>query len=407
MGIARSRRRGRRLKPSPALLAPAVIAAAVLATAAVSVAAGRPVAALSTTTVASVESKTTSPGTPKPASTAKNQGWQVIAKIGPFNKQVTGTLGEDSPKVAWSVWAGQGFTAVDRWNGTAWKQVAVPAALTPYVGSAVAFDSGTGANFWLFDSYRPTEAVRYTGTGWTLQKIPSWALRKQSGGGGYDVTAAAWGTDDLWVFSLGAGAYAAHYNGHAWAKIKLPETPVAVAADATDDIWALGSNEIMHRTPYSGVWHTVKFPAPPPVGLPAGTLSYQDLTADLPSDVWLVGQVTAPAGATAGALKNTWFVQHWNGKSWGFYSGPTNFAGSVAPDGSGGLWADGINANPSGFWLLYHLSGGHWTSVSLPSGVMPQSPLTLTGIRGSKSLWATAQSISAQGSKALILKYGP
>ena len=50
-------------------------------------------------------------------------------------------------------------------------------------------------------------------------------------------------------------------------------------------------------------------------------------------------------------------------------------------------------------------------SITLPapsaSGVWTQSPLTLTLIRGSKSLWGTAQSLSAQGGKALILKYGP
>jgi hypothetical protein len=402
MGTARSRRRGRRLKPSPALLAPAALAAAILATAALSVAVGRPVAALSTTTVASIQSKTTSRATSKPPTTAKTPGWRVIAKVGSFSEYVTGTLTADSPKVSWSVWTGQGFTAVDRWNGTAWKQVAVPTALIPYVRSAIAFDGYPDNNFWLFDSYRPTEAVRYTGSTWALQKIPSWALRKQSGGGGYDVTAAVLGPSDVWVFSLGAGAYAAHDNGHAWDKIKLPEAPVTVDADASNDIWALGANELMHWSASSDGWHAIKFPLLPPGELPAGTVNYQDLSVYNPDDLWLVGQVTA----TAGPLSNTWFVQHWNGKSWEFYDGPTNFVGSVAPDGSGGLWADGINANPSGFWLLYHLSGGHWTNVSLPSGVWPQSPLTLTGIRGSKSVWATAQSISAQGGKALILKYG-
>jgi hypothetical protein len=401
MGTARSRRRGRRLKPSPALLASAVLATAVLATVALSVAAGRPVAALSTATVASAESKAGS-ATPNPATNAKTPGWRVIAKIGPFNKQVTGTLSADSPKVAWSVWAGQGFTAVDYWNGTAWKQVAVPAALTPYVRSAVAFDGYPSDNFWLFDSYRPTEAVRYTGSKWTLQKIPSWVLRMQSGGGGYDVTASASGQFDVWVFSLGAGAYAAHYNGHAWDKMKLPETPLVVDAVASNEIWALGANEIMDWNPENGGWHTMPFPLPPPGALPAGSLSYTDLTVSYPGGVWLVGTVTASEVA-----KDAWFVQHWNGKTWGFYRGPTIEVGSVAPDGNGGLWIDGINVNPSGFWLIYHLSGGKWTSVPLPSGVVPQSPLALSWIRGTASLWATAQGFGAQGIKTLILKYGP
>jgi hypothetical protein len=378
------------------LVAPAIVATAVFGTAALSVTAGSPFEDLSKATTVSPGATTTADRV-----AAKTPGWRVIAKVGPYSKQVTGTLTAGTPKAAWSVWKGQGFTAVDRWNGTAWRQVAVPAKLTGAVRSAVAFDGNTPGNFWLFDSAHPAQALRYSGTRWATQQIPSWALRKQSGGGGYDVVTKVWGTysdSHVWVFSLNAGAFAAYYNGHAWHKERLPATPLAVDVDASNDAWALGAREIMHWT--SSGWHMV--PLPPPGGLPAGTIQYTQLTAASPVDVWLIGQVTA----TAGPAKNTWFTQHWNGKSWGFNVAPTNFAGSVAPDGHGGLWADSIDANPGGFWLLDHLSGGHWTDVKLPPGVWSQSPLTLTWIAGSRSLWATAQSISAQGTRALILKYG-
>jgi hypothetical protein len=328
----------------------------------------------------------------------------VFAKVGPFDKQVSGTLTAATPKAAWSVWTGQGFTAVDRWNGTAWRQVGVPAKLTGAVRSAVAFDGNTTGNFWLFDSSHPAQALRYSGTKWATQPIPSWALRKQSGGGGYNVVtkvSGTYGNSHVWVFSLNAGAYAAYYNGHAWHKETLPATPLAVDVDAANDIWALGAREIMHWTP-SG-WHTLPLPPLPPGGLPVGTIQFTQLTAASPADVWVIGQVTA----TAGPVKDVWFTEHWNGKRWGFNTGPHNFAGSVAPDGHGGLWAESIDANPGGFWFLDHLSGGTWTNVKLPPGVWSQSPLTLTWIPGSRSLWATAQSISARGTKALILKYGP
>jgi hypothetical protein len=393
------------MRIAKSLVAPVAVATAVIGTAALSVVAGSPFEAMSKATTTSAG---TSAGVQTSSRTvaAKIPGWRVIAKIGPFNKQVSGTLAANGPRVAWSVWKGQGFTAVERWNGKTWKQVAVPAKLTSYVRSAVAFDGSSIANFWLFNSAHPAEALRYSGTKWTLQKIPSWAVRKQASGGGYDVVTNVWGTypnSHLWVFSLNAGAYAAYYNGHAWHKETLPETPVSVSVDASNDIWALGTRNIMHWNPQNGGWRTVQFPSFPPGGLPIGTVGYPQLTAASPHDVWLIGQ----AIASAGPGEDAWFGDHGNGKGWGFFFGTNNSVGSVAPDGNGGLWADTINANPSGFWLLDHLSGSKWAQVSLPAGVLPQSPLTLTYITGSRSLWATAQSISPQGTKALILKYGP
>jgi hypothetical protein len=380
------------------LVAPAIVATAVFGTAALSVTAGSPFEELSKAT-------TVSPGATTAAdrAAAKTPGWRVVAKVGPYDGQVSGTLTAGTPKAAWSVWTGRGFAAVDRWNGTAWRQVAVPARLTGALRSAVAFDGNTTGNFWLFDSSHPAQALRYSGTRWAAQRIPSWALRKQSAGGGYNVAAKVSGSyagSHAWVFSLNAGAYAAYYDGHAWRKETLPATPLAVDIDASNDIWALGTREIMHRTP--GGWHTMPLPPLPPLPFPAVTIKYTQLTAARPDDVWVTGQVTA----SAGPAKDAWFTQHWNGKSWGFNVAPHNIAGSVAPDGHGGLWADSIDANPGGFWFLDHLSGGHWTGVRLPAGVWPQSPLTLTWVTGSRSLWATAQGIGTRGTKALILKYG-
>ena len=125
----------------------------------------------------------------------------------------------------------------------------MPAKLTGAVRSAVAFDGNTTGNFWLFDSSHPATALRYSGTRWATRQIPSWAVRKQSGGGGYDVGASVFGSysvPNVWVFSLNAGAYAAYYNGYAWHKVSLPETPLAVDVDASNDAWALGARAIMH-----------------------------------------------------------------------------------------------------------------------------------------------------------------
>jgi hypothetical protein len=385
-------------------IAPAVVSAAVVGTAALSVAAASPVPAARATVLSA---KTAAPG----ITLAAKPGWLVVAKVGPANSLANagafGTFSARGAKTAWSVWRSQGYSIVDRWTGTKWAQVTVPAKLAPYLRETAAYD-GQAGYLWLFSTYKPGQALLYSGGKWTTEKIPSWVLRKPKGDGAYNVTAAVFGRTNVWVFSLGSassttGNYAARFNGHAWAKVKLPATPVAVAADAASDMWALGPASVMHWTPGHG-WQTVKSPLLPPGALPTGTIAFTDVTATSATDVSLIGQVTASAGPD----KDTWFVEHWNGKSWGFNEGTTNFVGSVAPDGHGGLWADGVNDNPGGFWTLYHLSSGKWTSSKLPSVVWTQSPLTLTQIPGTRSLWAADVELPGQtGGKGLILRYNP
>jgi hypothetical protein len=77
------------------------------------------------------------------------------------------------------------------------------------------------------------------------------------------------------------------------------------------------------------------------------------------------------------------------------------------PDGSGGLWATGLDINPGGFSNLYHLANGHWTTVSPPEGVFSQAQENLTWIPGTRSLWGTAAGFTSKGNYGVLIKYGP
>jgi hypothetical protein len=79
-----------------------------------------------------------------------------------------------------------------------------------------------------------------------LQAIPSWVLRRA--GGTVTATAAVFGPGNVWVFSVGAGSYAAHYNGRTWAKVPLPEVPAEVSVAGSAGVWALGAEYAMHWT---------------------------------------------------------------------------------------------------------------------------------------------------------------
>ena len=117
----------------------------------------------------------------------------MVATVGPSNQAVTGTVSAGSAAGAWSVWTGTAFTAVERLQGTRWSRVPLPAALTAYARSAVAFGGDSATDFWLFNSRSATHVLRFAGARWTLQRIPSWVLQRQSGGAGPSVSAAVFG----------------------------------------------------------------------------------------------------------------------------------------------------------------------------------------------------------------------
>jgi hypothetical protein len=399
MRTARSPNRGRRPNAQRTLLAPAVLATALLATAAVGVIAGRPVAALSTAnSQAAIEARAVSAGKAAAAKTAKTPGWRVVATVGPDNQAVTGTVSAGSAKDAWSVWTGTGFTAVERLVGNHWSRVPLPARLAPYVRSAVAFGGDSATDFWLFDSHSANHVLRFTGAAWTLQPIPSWALPRQSGGGGLSaIRTAVFGPGNVWVFGLDAGAYAAHYNGRGWAKVRLPAVPDEVSAVSPDDIWALHGNVAWY-------WNGRKW-TPNKIPRAAGNppQSFGNLTVTGPGSAWVWRTILVPGPPTEVD------VLHWNGTSWrqAAASTPADLIDSVAPDGSGGLWATGVDINPGGFNLFYHLTGGRWREVAPPTGIWDQQPEYLTPIPGTRSLWGTATGLTNKGDYGVIIKYGP
>jgi hypothetical protein len=228
------------------LLAPAALATALVATAAVGVIAGRPVAVVSAAGQAAIEARTVVPGKAPAPATARAAGWRMVAAVGPSDEDVTGRVSANSATDAWSIWTGTAFTAVERLNGARWSRVPLPAALAGYARSAVAFGGDSATDFWLFSSLSPTHVVRFADGKWSVAPIPSWVLQRPSGGAGRSVTAAVFGPDDVWLFGLDAAAYAAHYDGHGWAKVRLPAAPDQVTAVGPDDIWAQHANQAWH-----------------------------------------------------------------------------------------------------------------------------------------------------------------
>jgi hypothetical protein len=322
-------------------------------------------------------------------------GWRVVKTFGPDRRPVSGLLTAVSANDAWSAWSGS-ISFVEHWTGGAWRPVTMPPKVAAAVWWPVSLGAAPGGEVWLFSAPNPTVAIRHTGGKWVLQPIPRWVLRPSSGT--ISATTAVFGPGNVWVFSLGAGAYAAHYNGHSWAKVAMPEAPDGVSAVAPGDIWAVGPDIsfVMH---WNGAkWVKVRLPLLP---LPFGaTVSYSNITAVGPRDAWLMRTISYKSTPPSTAM------MHWNGSAWLTVASPADIIGSLVPDGHGGLWADGIDINPGGFWFIYHLAGGRWTQFT-PPGVFIHSPEYLTLIPGTRSVWATGSNFNAKGYFGVILKYGP
>jgi hypothetical protein len=340
-------------------------------------------------------------GAPAAVTAAKTSGWRVAETVGPDRRPVYGLLTAVSANDAWSAWSGSVFYFVQHWTGRAWHSVTIPSQVAGALLSPISIGAGPGGEVWLFSTLDPAEAIRHTSGKWVLQPVPRWVL--QPGPGTISATTTAvFGPCNVWVFSLGAGAV--HYDGRTWAKVKMPEVPDGVSAAAPGDIWALGPgiSFVMH-------WNGTKWlkAALPILPLRYGaTVSYSNITAVGPHDAWLMRTISSKSRLPSAAM------MHWNGKTWLTVASPADVVGSLVPDGHGGLWADGTDINPGGFWYIYHLAGRHWTKFT-PPGMFIHSPQELTWIPGTRSVWATGSNYSASedhNPKAyfgVLLKYGP
>jgi hypothetical protein len=348
------------------------------AIAAISLLAMAPLAACPVGAAATASASTASASTVSASPGLSPSPWHVVKQVGFFNGPEV-NFAAASARDAWSTWvttaSGQGSAptvpqAVERWNGTTWQRITVPASIAPHVRTAVSVATDSPDDAWIFSWKWPAEALRYESGRWSLAAIPSWVIRPAADKQ-VSVSSAAFSPKDVWVFSLGIDGhkdhYAAHYDGKTWSRVTLPAIPGEVSVVSASDIWALGitggsadsswtASGVMH---YNGhAWSFTRL-----LALPVAkgvSVTYANLTATGPGSTWLIRTLTASNGVS------TPTVMRLSGTTWTTVSFPASALGTLIPlataqDGSGGLWVDAIFTNPSGFTYTFHLSGGKWT----------------------------------------------
>ncbi len=184
---------------------------------------------------------------------------------------------------------------------------------------------------------------------------------------------------------------------------------LAVAADAPNDVWAVGQYEgvdSLQRTlveHWGGrAWAYVNSPSP---GTRDNVL--QGVAADSPSDAWAVGDQVTAAGATQP------LIEHWNGSAWSVAALPG--AGSLGGDLTGvaaispaDVWAVGsyfTSGGPSApnvqQPLALHWNGSQWQSVAVPSpAASSYEYLSAVAAVSSHDVWAVGS--DSAGNTSLI-----
>jgi hypothetical protein len=317
---------------------------------------------------------------------------------------------------------------IQRWDGSRWVPVALPARLLG--GGAWALDSGiyttSPGDTWFFPALSDLSggkpalhqyALRWNGSAWMTSEVTA--------GPDMVLDAAVFSSTDVWAFGeagSSAGFYGPalvrHWNGTVWQTVPVPAgTPFTVDGVAPGDIWALGvSRATVHDADQAIIamhwngtaWSASRLPAFPPAkrGYPWVATA---ITAAGPRDAWVA---ETPAADQAGYSPGGLILLHWNGSAWRTVAENRTLGDvtGLTPDGHGGFWLTTTDpANPGTGDIADYRNG---TFTSQPAPARPGYTGSATGIvavPGTGSFWATGTltAVKVGTTETDILRYTP
>jgi hypothetical protein len=171
-----------------------------------------------------------------------------------------------------------------------------------------------------------------------------------------------------------------HYNGTSWTAFETAfgdGTIFGVSADATNDVWAVGSvaEAATFVEHYDGnSWTVVPSPSPG-----AGFNILFGVVALAPNDVWAAGYFTEQVNSTRPTKT---LIEHWDGTSWKIVSSPnvgphsvyqSNELWGITAVSATDIWAFGAlfaaDGSEQQSTLVLHWNGTNWSIVPSPNPV--------------------------------------
>jgi hypothetical protein len=177
-------------------------------------------------------------------------------------------------------------------------------------------------------------------------------------------------------------------------------TPICATVNAaegssTSDIWAVGSTNTA-RDPHVRHWNGstwtpgsgATIPVPPSGGRRLRSTGLNAVAALASNDVWAVGK------AELSDFSNHTLIEHYDGSSWQLVNGSTASGSAltgISAVGSRDIWAVGAGG---GATLAMHYNGTAWTTVPTPNANVLNKLNAVTAV-ASNSVWAVGSSIKS------------
>ena len=255
----------------------------------------------------------------------------------------------------------------EHWNGHGWTATTVPLA-SVYSGQTaqlngvaeVAAGDGWAVGTVSDPSSLASKTLAYHWNGSTRQRVP--APNPAGPTQGNELAAvAARATNDVWAAG-GDGGYpeaslVLHWNGSAWAQVRVPSIGALDAVTvASASVWVAGGNKVERLN--GSAWTSL--PALPGAVFIAGL-------AHTAAGLWVVGDESFSCGEGGSCTSS--YAALWNGSTWATVpaGGGTQLSGVVAA-GSAVLATGG-----TGVWQLS-------STAATPQVIPTQNPLQLTAI---------------------------
>jgi len=271
-----------------------------------------------------------------------------------------------SPTEAWAVGnasttlTGQPAPVVEQWDGTKWSVFPVFSFNAPGESASLllAITAISANDIWALGTGSMGNIggnlfEHWDGITWTPTIVPL---------GGTPAAASADATDDVWAVgssglsSAQANAFVAHYNGAIWQSVASPNVGASaafngVAALAPNNVWAVGSFVKVTNGPtltliehYDGSeWSVVPSPNVGPNSMFQSNRLF-GITAVSSTDIWAFGSYFAASGD--GSQKT--LLLHWDGTAWSIARSPNPTKGDFLSD----VLFAGVEASPGNVWIV-------------------------------------------------------
>src|SRR6266705_4354804 len=278
------------------------------------------------------------------------------------------------------------------------------------VSAAADNDAWAVGTAYLDNTFTTSKTVieHWDGTHWSVVQSPN-----TSASINILEAVAAVTTNDVWAVGVGITGFSTtplieHWNGTAWSIVTNPGTTVGglggVAVVSTNDVWAVGtgltgdedSTLTLHWN--GAAWSLVPSPN---VG-PEVDNRLAAVTAMASDDVWAVG-TQQPTSLTAAHT----LTLHWDGTAWSIVPSAntsqtsSNHLLAAAAVASDDVWATGFTPSIA---LAEHWDGNSWTVVSTPLISGGSTPSLVGAVAlSSDNVWAVGEFFQTQQSRSRTL----